>query len=277
MMDIRLLIHTSKTVDITITPEIAQFFLTNKMVGQRTLSEAKAREYARAMVQRRWKENGETIKISSRGTLVDGQHRLRACVICGVPFISKIVFGVDESVYDTIDTGRPRNAAAALAHAGVANTTMVAPAVRWVAAIAARAARSNIPMDSSEVLSFVMENPDIVTSASMVAGKSNYLRPLAPAGLLVACHFLFSKRNKDLADAFFTSLGNGAGLAHGSPILTLRNRLLRARTTTSRDTPGDLAAWVINAWNAYRAGEQLTVLKGPASGEDGSPRLPAIN
>lgn len=43
-----------------------------------------------------WKANGEAIKFSSTGRLLDGQHRLRACVKEQVPFTTLVIRGLED-------------------------------------------------------------------------------------------------------------------------------------------------------------------------------------
>ncbi len=48
-------------------------------------------EYANAMKSGEWKYNGESIKVCTDGSLLDGQHRLEACIESGVTFDTLLV------------------------------------------------------------------------------------------------------------------------------------------------------------------------------------------
>lgn len=94
----------------TITPEQAQTWLDhrapNRSIG-RTLTYAMARD----MVSGRWQLNHQGIAFDSHGRLVDGQHRLSAIVIAGVPVDMMVTTGLSPTAMATIDDHRPRNGA----------------------------------------------------------------------------------------------------------------------------------------------------------------------
>ena len=79
-----------KVQQSTITPEYAKELLDyNKK--NRSLSKATVDRYAEDMRKDNWQQNGEAIKIDWDGNLIDGQHRLAACVKSGVSF-DKLLF-----------------------------------------------------------------------------------------------------------------------------------------------------------------------------------------
>lgn len=78
-------------------------------IHQRLRSPRKVDEYAKTMKDGEWKLNGETVIFSPENWLLDGQHRLHACVQAGVPFITYVARNVDCQAFYTIDTGRRRN------------------------------------------------------------------------------------------------------------------------------------------------------------------------
>ncbi|MGE5510502.1 MAG: hypothetical protein ACM31O_04520 [Bacteroidota bacterium] len=92
---------------VTITPEMAKKWLGNN-TENRGLSKATIAAYARDMAQSRWIADGSPIRFNGDGLMLDGQHRLHACIEAGVPFQSFVVFGLPTDVRRTIDTGRPR-------------------------------------------------------------------------------------------------------------------------------------------------------------------------
>ena len=60
---------------------------------------------------------------------------------------------------------------------------------------------------------------------------------------------------------FFMRLGDGVGLASDSPILHLRERLLRTRSShRARMAEAERVALCIKAWNAYRADRPMHLL-----------------
>jgi len=96
----------------TITPREATKLLEHNVENNRPISDRHVQSLARDMKEGNWAENGETIKICPQGNVLDGQHRLWACITANKPFKTVVVRGVDG--LDTIDTNRPRTLANAL-------------------------------------------------------------------------------------------------------------------------------------------------------------------
>ena len=74
----------------TITPNVAELMLrTNE--NNRPLSQRKVREYAHDMRNGNWTLTHQGILVGRGGKLIDGQHRLRACIEAGVPFTTLVI------------------------------------------------------------------------------------------------------------------------------------------------------------------------------------------
>lgn len=99
---------TSSVVE-TITPQIAQMYLTHNVINRKK-SDKTIDTYAIDMKEGRWRLNGDAIRFSKSGNLLDGQHRLMACLKAGVPFNTYVTRGLDEDCFVTIDNGKIRSA-----------------------------------------------------------------------------------------------------------------------------------------------------------------------
>jgi hypothetical protein len=95
----------------TITPEWAAQILAHNNTRNRAMSRAHVEKLANEMRRGAWKINGETIKLSPDGQLIDGQHRLAAAVKTGVSIQTLVVEGVSFDVIATIDTRLKRRRA----------------------------------------------------------------------------------------------------------------------------------------------------------------------
>jgi hypothetical protein len=92
-----------------ITPELAKQLLDTTNHDNRPLKPAHVKMPVTA-INDEWMLNGETIAFSKSGRLLDGQHRLTACVNTGKAFQTVIIKGIeDEAAFGTIDTGKPRS------------------------------------------------------------------------------------------------------------------------------------------------------------------------
>lgn len=104
---------TQRQTKVTITPEMArQWLLTSK--GNRSLKQAtKMMEYKKDMLRGAWLYNGDSIRFSEDGVLIDGHHRLSACSEANVTFLSDVVV-VPFAAIHTIDRGAVRSEADSL-------------------------------------------------------------------------------------------------------------------------------------------------------------------
>lgn len=116
-----------------ISPEEAEALLNeHNPYNYRKMNLSTVKIYAQDMKDGNWKENGETIKIDTRGNIIDGQHRLQAIVDTGISIDVIIVEGIDPSAADTIDIGRKRTIEQYLKWADAAYTAGATSVVQQV-------------------------------------------------------------------------------------------------------------------------------------------------
>ncbi|HEX9992481.1 MAG TPA: hypothetical protein VGB14_06115 [Acidimicrobiales bacterium] len=95
---------------VTITPEAAAVMLAGNIVN-RKLRRQRVLLYAKQMAAGKWRLTGETIVFSPTGQLLQGQHRLHACIEAGVSFPTIVVRGIDPEAMRVMDSGLARTAA----------------------------------------------------------------------------------------------------------------------------------------------------------------------
>ena len=115
-----------------ITPEVARAYLESN-TRNRPVFVARVAEYATAMRNGKWVLNGDTLRFDASGRLIDGQHRLHACVQAGTQCCTYVLRGIDDArAFLTIDVGKVRGASDMLAYrsggmsANVADKVMAA-------------------------------------------------------------------------------------------------------------------------------------------------------
>lgn len=95
-----------------ITPAKAVQYLSHNFKGNRKLNKNVVHQIASDMKNGKFIFNpAAPIVFSNKGTLIDGQHRLWACVESGKEFSTLVVTGCDESTYKVIDIGKSRTVA----------------------------------------------------------------------------------------------------------------------------------------------------------------------
>lgn len=109
-----------------VTPEVAKEMLAKNTAGNRNISQPNVERYASDMITMDWIINGDTVKFSKDGELLDGQHRLTAIAESGESQVLLIVWGLDKDAMATIDAGRKRTYSNILDMKGVSNHATVA-------------------------------------------------------------------------------------------------------------------------------------------------------
>lgn len=256
---------------MTITPEIAKAWLEghNNHDLQRNLNSKHVDSLAKDMADGNFKLNGEAIKFDTQNRLIDGQHRLSACIKANVAFDSLVVHGVEDAknVFNTLDMGKKRSAALALSNAGYKNSNNVAATARldWCAKRWPNSWNARRSFTNAEMFAHIDKNPNLVPATYHIAHNGR-LRKLAPTATLSLCVAWCMDIDKSATMDFFDKLTSGAGLEEGNPILTLRNKLFNERVN-QRNTGARVfnqrtcAAWIFKAWNYWRAGRSLKQIK----------------
>ncbi len=263
---------------INVTPELAEKWLAQN-THNRNLRDNAVMAYARDMEAGNWAENGEAIKFAEGdvlllggrdalhgGALLDGQHRLQAIALSGVTVRLLVVTGLRNSTQETMDDGRKRTLADALTLRGEQNTVALASVIRRALMWTQGQYRNSgaYSPTNAECLRFFEQHPKTRDSADLA--KALHAPTKLPSSVIGLTHWVFSEIDAEDADWFFKRLGTGAIADEFHPILTLRKKAddiaEESRRRGGGRVPEDvLLAYVIKTWNAYRAGEQLKILR----------------
>ena len=254
---------------ITVTPELAKQWLARND-GNRPLRYAFAAQLARDMTAGTWALNGETVKIAADGTLLDGQHRLTACILAEVPFETFVVTGLPREAQKTIDTGAKRKMADVLYLSGEKNAVVLAAATRW-AVVWDRGARvrqrgGEAEPTHAEIGAYLDSHPELREAASFSVRAREHMRSLRPAVFAMAW-LLFNRKDPGQAEEFLGRLLDGADIGAGHPVHTLRARIWKAREADERLTEHEQLFMLVLAWNHFRAGNlDVKLIKLPGGG-----------
>lgn len=115
---------------ITITPEQADHILSTTNNSNRNINGKAVAFISNQLINGLWAYNGQSIVVGSDGELLDGQHRLAACVRSGVSLDTEIVYNVPKESFSTMDSGRPRGAADCFALKNIPNSTLSSSVMR---------------------------------------------------------------------------------------------------------------------------------------------------
>jgi hypothetical protein len=253
----------------TITPRMAEKMLEHNH-SNRKVRKTVVAKYALDMANDRWRLKGQTpILLDREGNLVNGQHRLMACVQAGSSFQTYIIRNAEIEDVDIADTGLNRTLGDVLGWHGEANPMKLAQVVRvgWLYETGRLDARKfGGSPTRAEAVEWLRNHPGIQKSMAEVQDLSLKLR--LPLGVGAIIHYFGSKHHPHEVAEFFHGLRHGADLSAGSPILALRNRL------SDRLLPGGsirlvyIMAITIKCFNAYVEGTEMDNarwrMRGPA-------------
>lgn len=234
--------------DFIVTPDVAFQWLTRNTIN-RTVTKAHVERLAIEMATDRWMLNGEAVKFASTGKLLDGQHRLTACIEAMKPFPTKVVTGLEEAVFKTLDQGKVRTAADLLTIDGQkfgATNTAAATMLVWQYQLGKIIANAQPPR--TVIRDMAVENPGIAKACDDAKAFAKVM-PVGVGGFLL---FMFAQKDVVLASEFRDAMAIGANMAPDDPFLRLRNAWLENRAATRKRGRPEMIAISIKAWNAKR-------------------------
>jgi hypothetical protein len=226
-----------------ITPEFARELLRHLPAHQRRRMAAYAEQLADAFRRGEFTHSPQPIILDTAGNVLDGQHRLLACVLSGISFGAVIVRGVPADMFDKIDIGRKRLAAQFVTGAYANQVTASARITQVLAEIAARP-----------------ELEKLVARVEPIRKSSGV--PLSP---LLAVTALGSPVGDLVVNEWITGLATGAELYRGDPRLALREVFAgQSRAARSlRVSSARRQSWglIVKAWNAHVGGATVHLLR----------------
>lgn len=252
----------------TITPENATTMLAASEAAGYTnyrirLVEVTVARYAADMAVGNWPWTGEPILIGPNGEVIDGQHRLHACVRSGASFECEVVYGVPLNVAKYVDTGMGRSLHVVLRQMEVAHPTIVAGATRlcWRWNTNGRIIHARRAPSHAEALRWLDRNPGI-HDVLPLAFRLNSTWKVAPS---VAAAFNYRLRKACAgdpleADAFIKAVIGSPDQAPGPAAHHLQNWLrtqVVERSAGRKPASFVVMAHMIKAWNYWITGTEI--------------------
>lgn len=249
----------------TVSPDTAASWLKRNNSKNRNLRTGHVSQIARDIKAGKFLFNGDAIRFSTAGVLLDGQHRLAAVAEAEQPVEFLIVSGLPDDAQDTMDAGISRTTADALTIRGDVNAAVlgsIARRVWWWKTENYRFHQSVSP-SRMEQLDIIIEHPEIYRSTQFACDIFRAYRGI-PRSVLGTAHWLFNRIDPEETPWFMARVADGAELPASSPILTLRHRIMRDREREYKPKDHVRLAYLIRAWNAHRKDEPLSrIVQGP--------------
>lgn len=233
----------------------------------RAIRESRVIEIADQIRNGKYTRNGECLVLDADGKLLDGQHRCRAVQMVGKSIVTYIVHlpKTTASVFDSFDQGSARNGADRILELGAKNCALQAAIIKLVIQYERTSSdpTQRVPrVTPGDIRMRRSKDPlEFERSASYLNGHKKHLHGMVPISHVGFVHYIGSKRDVAVADAFVEALTNGAELPASSPVLLLRNRLILENQTGKRSGRRENIALLIKAWNLYASGRTAKQLK----------------
>lgn len=247
-----------------ITPAIANELI-QRNKHNRQIRKSVLFRYSHDMANGRWKQNtAEVIKIAKTGRILDGQHRLHAVIKSGVSIYFYVATGLDEDVFDVLDTGKSRNAADVFTIADIRNSHQLSAIIAYFNLLKDNK-RQGRHVDrkptNAELLEQYYEEPlfwQNITNRTMVLYTS--FAKILPGSTIGGFLAYLYKLNPEKADNFMEQLCTGLNVTNQS-IALLRNKLMQDRMSPRKMQPTLKMALIIKTWNYFIRGIEVKILK----------------
>jgi hypothetical protein len=251
---------------LTLTPEQCRWLLDNCNFNNRNVVKSDIDKLCSTLRRGHWKYNAQTVILSWRGRLLNGQHRLMASVITGIPIEVLVVFGMDEDAYESMDVGPSRGHKDFLGNRQEINCSTLSAAIKYVYQYMEGVRNDGIRrcnVDNYELREFFDQHPGLRETVKFAKNHHKHIG-VAPS-IVAAFYYLFRRANWEMADQFFDTLQSGLGLTEGSPVAALRNRLFQTaiqdgkwgRLGPAKEPEFGAKQLFIRAWNHFRMGKTI--------------------
>ncbi|MCW3782983.1 hypothetical protein [Defluviimonas salinarum] len=238
---------------VVLTPERAREWLQFN-TGNRKIQPTHVETIARDIEKGHWMVNAQPICFTADPEnpsgeepvrLLNGQHRLRACIMSGIPIEVPIAINIPEEAFATFDTHAKR--------------TMRRMGDRVDDRVLAAAAKfqwkqdNGLPLtgrgspSATEILQTLDEHPGLASGFSRSRRKE--MTKLGSAGVMTYFIYRVMSEQAEWAEEFLDGIETGADVPRGSPILSLRNMAINRRGELSRKDTLDM---LIDHWNAFK-------------------------
>ena len=244
---------------VMVTPEIAAAWLTKNTRNRKPIT-SRVEEWSRLMGEGRWITEADTVDFGADGTLFNGQHRLMA-VVKGKHSVEMMVRrNCPNELLGAVDNNEARSAAQILKiELGIDSDTRKRAATTNAAQLIAfgntmRGMRHTHDSLKAALDEFGSDYENVFNALKRNSGR------LSNGGLLGSLVVAYRSNPKGV-EHFASELHDGAELKAGSPVLTLRDRVLGMRDVGGGAIRDEISRMTFSALDAYIKGERRLSIK----------------
>lgn len=253
---------------MVITPEIASSLLDHNKIN-RPLRQPHVNRIAAQIADGKWMFNGDTIKISDDGDVLDGQHRLWAILEAKQPIETIVVRGIQREAFSTIDAIRQaRSGGDTIARMGAQRyRNNIASALSWMlrwqrgTLEAYRDPRNKI--ENSDIEKAFVKHPTIERAVERVMP----LRNTVNVGIISFVYYVLANKDEKTSERLLSTLENPVAAPIDDPFYRLR-AYFTADYTGKKKSPLVDIALTIKACNAAHKGSSIKGLNWRSQGDN---------
>jgi hypothetical protein len=257
MADGNLVQRSGIELGVLVTPEVARTWLAMRST-QRPLNARNVARLAKEMTAGRWRESNDCICFSTKGDLINGQHRASAVIASGASVRMDVKRGVPEDSFEVMDVARRRKGGDIVAILGGTHAILKAAIISAVVAYEDGRTVINsswVRLSNTDMArEFEARDGERLHAATAMARGFPTTLGLQPS-VVGAVHYIASGIDLSAADLFMSTLKHGqVNGKFNQAAVDLRESLLR-RPKGRRDAVENMAV-LIKAWNRRDDGKR---------------------
>ena len=259
---------------VLITPESAKELL-KLNVSNRPLNQVTVDWYAKQMTNGQWTISGQTISISDKNTLIDGQHRLAAVVKSGKEIMFNVAYNVPFQSFVNYDSVRSRGLCDVFAIENILNYKSISAIISKYNALSlgqiaylgfgssnqSGGIKKRVKFTNIEALNLYNSKKELFQEIQHISDRCYGRIKLFPASQVGAFMYYLivdKKHNKEKVFSFFTQLFFNENVENKS-IYNLREKLINGSIGQFRMVPKLKYIYLVKCWNAYIKGKEIKI------------------
>lgn len=240
------------SLEVINAEKAAEYLATS--AGNRPLKKTNVSIMSKAMAANEWHITGQPIIFNEYGALIDGHHRLTACVASGIDFKTLVVRNVRRAALTSIDVGGKRTVGDQLTFIdknSYASSNIIATVYKRIYCYMNKLAQLNL--SDQQVVKYIEETKGSWCDPALYQiSIKNGLNGSA----IAAAAFILKDANAINVDEFFHKLVTGDMIALHDPIHTLRTRMLMDRRIHAHQYNWVISS-IIRAYNYWIANKTM--------------------
>lgn len=238
---------------LTVTPEMARDWLANYNRDNRKIQRSHINMIARDIEKGQWMVNAQPICFTGNPLeggegirLLNGQHRLYACVTANTDIEVPIAINIPKEAFATYDTHHKKSPVTDESSANARNLNAAAR-FQW------RVDNGMSPLSrespsATDIRNTVQAHPEMIEAMNMARRKE--FDEIGPTGMMT--FFIYNvlrEGGKDLGGHYLEQLSSGVGIEEGNPVLRVTSKVKGQRGNIPRR---DALKALLDNWEDYK-------------------------